>query len=553
MTPPQATPHSDARQGPSRWQRKVTAQAFADFSDPFDAPFSQRQYAQQPAIPRSTLGDWLRRDALALFLVFHFRSLSGLRALGSFLELTGLDHFVAPSYGALHELALRLEKDLVAFDRQERSRLAGGMTPRSIALCLDENFHRVQPYLVAIEPSSNFVVLEDHAPARDAVTWLDTLQRALAGLPVEVLLLCSDQAKALLALARDGLEVPHSPDLMHVQRLIQQPLLLPLSRQSASASKDLQQAQQKLLDCQQRRQDYLQRPGPGRPPDFKSRIGAATRAVQEAQADLRRSQQRQQEVSTRIRALADLAHPFEATSGQPLEAEEVRKRLAEPLGRLDEIVTEAGLAQPAEYGVCHGHDWAVVLAALVGWFWALARQRVEALGLGEEGERAVYEQLLPGLYWQQQARRGRDAEQKRQRRELSERLLGVAWQPGGALSGLAEEPKAQVLRQAQELAGLFVRSSSCVEGRNGRLSLFQHSHVRLGPGRLQAQTAVHNYLVKRADGTTAAERFFGQKQRDLFGWLLERLPDLPRPAAKRPNRAAKQPLPAGGSRPDRRS
>ena len=43
---------------------------------------------------------------------------------------------------------------------------------------------------------------------------------------------------------------------------------------------------------------------------------------------------------------------------------------------------------------------------------------------------------------------------------------------------------------------------------------------------------------RRRDGTTAAERFFGQEHPDVFGWLLERLPGLPRPAAKRPKPAA---------------
>jgi hypothetical protein len=39
--------------------------------------------------------------------------------------------------------------------------------------------------------------------------------------------------------------------------------------------------------------------------------------------------------------------------------------------------------------------------------------------------------------------------------------------------------------------------------------------------------------VKRSDGTTAAERFFGKKPTDLFEYLVDRL-DLPgRPAQKR--------------------
>src|SRR6266568_3179071 len=62
MTLPQTTPANDTRQDPFRWQRSDSAQACADFADPFDPPFSQRQYAQQHSIPRSTLGYWMRRD-----------------------------------------------------------------------------------------------------------------------------------------------------------------------------------------------------------------------------------------------------------------------------------------------------------------------------------------------------------------------------------------------------------------------------------------------------------------------------------------------------------
>src|SRR4051794_10904781 len=62
MTPPQATAAFDARQEPYHWSRFDPAQAFADFADPFAPPISQRHYAQQHGIPRSTLGHWLRQD-----------------------------------------------------------------------------------------------------------------------------------------------------------------------------------------------------------------------------------------------------------------------------------------------------------------------------------------------------------------------------------------------------------------------------------------------------------------------------------------------------------
>jgi hypothetical protein len=39
---------------------------------------------------------------------------------------------------------------------------------------------------------------------------------------------------------------------------------------------------------------------------------------------------------------------------------------------------------------------------------------------------------------------------------------------------------------SNEVVGLFARSSSCVEGRNGRLALFHHGQTRLSAGRLNA-------------------------------------------------------------------
>jgi hypothetical protein len=42
---------------------------------------------------------------------------------------------------------------------------------------------------------------------------------------------------------------------------------------------------------------------------------------------------------------------------------------------------------------------------------------------------------------------------------------------------------------------------------------------------------LHNFFIKRADGTTAAERFFEEKPKDLFSWILGKV-ELPRPRRK---------------------
>src|SRR5205807_200495 len=78
------------------------------------------------------------------------------------------------------------------------------------------------------------------------------------------------------------------------------------------------------------------------------------------------------------------------------------------------------------------------------------------------------------------------------------------------------ESQAALEREAARCAELFQRSSSCVEGRNGQLSLRHHYLHQLRPRKLKVLTTLHNYLIRRPDGTTAAERFFGAKPGDLF-------------------------------------
>jgi hypothetical protein len=561
MTPPQSTAPTDHRPDPWRWDRQRVAQACDDFRQP-DRPASQRQYARDHGLPRATLGSWLRqpdpdgldpalvaflrsaaglaflrRLVLALFVVFLFRGGCGLRLLGTFLHLCQLDRFVASSYGALHSLGQRLEADLGAFADEERPRLAQGMTPRAIAACADENFHSTQPCLVAIEPLSNFLLVEQYSAGRDGLTWTTVLEQAVTGLPVQIVVLTSDQAKGLLACAKDGLQAQHLPELFHGQRDLGRALAGPLQRQVQAAQKASDHAEQVVQHWRDEAAAAAAGPArPGRGKDFDLRLDLSQGQARWCGQQLQEAQQRQQQASAAVRGLADDFHPFDSQTGAAVPAGQLEQRLGQRLQTVEQVVQAAGLGSSAQEALAKGRRWVTALVAALAWYWAVVRQRLEELGLAEEAERAVSEQLLPGLYWQQAARRGRTADERRRCQELARRLLGQAWRRGGALSRLDKEQRDAVARVGRELVGLFARSSSCVEGRNGQLSLLQHGQARLSGTRLKALTAVHNYVSERPDGTTAAERFFGQKPRDVFGWLLQRLPELPRPATKRPRK-----------------
>src|SRR5258708_8771286 len=164
MTLCQTIASNEATPAPFRWSQIDTAQATADFSDPYNPPSSQRQYAPEHGIPRATLGDWLRRPAppgvakdvvlffrspagltflrrliLALLLIFHHQYGVGIRPLGEFLRLVELDHFVGSSYGSLQFLASQVQTQLITLGKEEGQRMADLMIAKCIALVPDEH------------------------------------------------------------------------------------------------------------------------------------------------------------------------------------------------------------------------------------------------------------------------------------------------------------------------------------------------------------------------------------------------------------------------------
>ena len=130
--------------------------------------------------------------------------------------MSGLQHFVAASYGSQRAAAEEMENLIVQFGQEEDQRLGDQMQPREISLAEDETFHP-QCCLVGIEPVSNFILLEQYADRRDADTWQRCMNERLTGLPVTVVQVTSDEATALIRHAEFCLGAHHSPDLFHVQ------------------------------------------------------------------------------------------------------------------------------------------------------------------------------------------------------------------------------------------------------------------------------------------------------------------------------------------------
>ena len=525
------------------------------------AGHSQRQVAAQLGVARSTLQDWclpaavggevpaalqafvqtpdgvrwLQRQVVVAQLVITLLAGAGVRVGCQFLELSGLSAFVGASYGTQQQINAALESAVVAFAEEQRRALAEGMPPRQVTVCEDETFHP-EVCLVGLDPVSNFILLEQYAKDRTAATWTQALTAALEGLAVEVIQGTSDEGKGLVSHVQSALGAHHSPDLFHVQHEVVKATGLPLAHQVKQAEAAVAHARGQWQAAREAQAAFERQPQParGRPPAFEARTQATLVALGQAERDQQQALQQPTDARECVRELSALYHPYDLQTGRAQPVERVAQRIGDAWARVHQLAETADWPSRARERIEKAKRVTTQWLATIAFFFATLHAKVEALNLPPALETALCEQLIPAIYLDRVADRCTRAEQRRSLRALSAQLLEPLRQPDHPLNALPTGDRQRLERVAAECADLFQRSSSCVEGRNGQLSLHHHGHHRLSDRKLAALTAVHNFFIRRPDGTTAAERFFGRPPAPLFAQLLERLPLPPSPARRRP-------------------
>lgn len=556
-----------SRPSQGRLSRQAQSSLLSNAREGLREGSSRRQLSAQLSIPRGTLRDWLRRPTPAeapASLVAFFETPegvvwlqrcvtaahmvitqiggAGVRLVCEFLNLSGLSCFVGSSYGAQQRFNVALEQALVDYGQGQRQALSRGMAPREINFCEDETFHP-DICLVGLHPESNFIFLEEYAKDRSAMTWTLAVKAALQDLPVTIIQCTSDLAKGLIRHVRFDLGAHHTPDFFHFQHDVSKATSLHLARQVRQAETAVDQAQAAHeAECQAEQAYHVQTPKPrGRPPEFKQRRDQALWGVVGAELERDHAIARQQQARDCLHELSRVYHPYDLKTGQAQSVAEVGQQLEQTFQKLRQIIKEADLPERANQHLEKAWRVTTQLLASLHFFFAMLQIRVESLQLPPEVASALSQQLIPALYIERVAQRASLADQRKILRGLSAQLLAPLQQPDHPVMQLSIKDRLRLERVAGDCADLFQRSSSCVEGRNGQLSLYHHGRHRLSRRKLTAHTTVHNYFIRRPDGTTAAQRFFGRSPEPLMPYLLKYLPPPPRPARRRP-RSPRSPL-----------
>ena len=554
-------PPSPATQPPRSTRQRPRAERCARVIDLEDAcrrrGITLRQAARELGVPRSTLRGWqarslgplspaqraffespegvefLRRLLTAALFVINLCGGLGVTLVQAFLRHAGVHQLVACSDTTLRRRRRAMIDDAIAWGDAQDDALATQMQPRRIVLVADETFLQ-GPMLVAMVAPAGFIFTEQLAERRDADSWYAALRPALARWPVQLHALVGDDAKGIIHLATYRLHTVKGPDLFHIQYGV--------SRASAAARRlRLRGAERKVEAAE----ETLRRAEEARSHAVDGEAQALTAVALVAYEKLKSAKDAQAEVEAQcqtvrnaVRDLGARYHPVHLETGVMLDESGLEARLVEGFAALRDAANSAGIG--AVLRVQEGLDKAErslpTMKSLARAWFRMVRATLETLGLSAAEAVWVWSTLLPWVYLDTVHPRGPRKQDRARIGQVREAIWEKVRAVDGPWSRWGVERRTEVLSVLREVVALFVRGSSSVEGRNGQLSLSHHRVHTLTPKLLRVLTVLHNYVITRDDGSTAAQRFTGLPHADLFEHLLAAAPSPARPRV-RPRRS----------------
>ena len=488
---------------------------------------SQRnRYPESPFWETAAGQAWLKLLVIGALYTFGLKGNQGAERLSEFFKLVRVSSHVGVSPSALRTIMREMEEQVARFGSiQEENQREKGGDGREIVGSGDETWLGEQTLLVLMDLSSGYLVLEEEAADRSYATWQAQAQARLEALGLRVRHFISDRGKSLIKLATASLGCEAGADLFHAQYDLSKWL-------GRSLHGRLSRVSQQVADGQEKLAGLVEKQAPA------EKILWQKQKLAQAEEKLKNIAAGQEAYHQAQRAVSVAVHAFSAEDNTPQRSTEVEKRLEAQAQRIEQIAQEQGVVDQREVMGKFRRQFNAVASIVDAW-WLWTQESLDR-DLAPEGRDWVLSVLLPVIYWHQQL-------QKTQSPDLK-KLYQAAWRKAQAAYAthpitqtMSPQEVAQWRGWAEGAAGNFHRASAAVEGRNGCLARSYREGRGLTTRRLAALTVIHNYDTRRPDGTTPAERLYGEKFPDLFAWLLGQRPALPLPRQAR-QRTAPNPL-----------
>jgi len=448
---------------------------------------------------------WVCRLFVAVIFLFAIKFGIGAGTISEFFKLLRLDKFIGMSSTTMKNYINKIQDLLEEYEKEQKSQ----KMPENILKIVggvDETFFDMM-VLVFMDLASGFIFVEEASDDRCYDTWKDKVQSIIDKYGIKIKYLVSDRAKALIKLAEKGIGCLSIPDLFHASHEIVRVFGLCLDRKMNAIQKELAKATATLALLIELGKDITQQE--------MIVTDLETKRI-EIEAGLSK-------YHNILHTLSKIVHPFDISDSNPQSSTLVQLLLNNLVTEIRELQKSHGISDSKKRikKFCKQIEG---IASIIDAWWLWAQESLDSDKIAEEIRQWLLTCLLPVIYWRRQAERTKNPDLKESYLYAFEKAQFELEQHPLSSSLIHQK---EWLSWAEWMVSNFQRTSSAVEGRNGYLSQIYHNGRGLTKKRLKALTIIHNYYLKRFDGSTAAERAFGRKFADPFEWLVENMGDLP--------------------------
>ncbi|MGB5770268.1 MAG: DUF6399 domain-containing protein [Crocosphaera sp.] len=446
---------------------------------------------------------WLKLLVLATLFIFSLQGGIGCEKISQFFHLLRLHKHIGVSPTALRSLRASMESKILSYHQQQQEKLPINSDKVELCLAADETFFD-EVILVMLDLPSGYIFVEEKTENCQYETWQQRVTLALKPLNVTIKYLVSDRAKAIVKMALTDLGTHSISDLFHVLYNLNRSIAWELNCLSSRLQKQLKQAQ-----------------------DNPAKSGL----IETIETSIKILQQSRLTYNDSCYGLTKYLHPFDIERTTITTTQIVSIKLTKILHTIEDIRTNHKLKDPRN-GIRNLKNQIPYLSSIIDIWWSWVDQCLIQFDCQMSVIHWVKEQLLPTVYWQQQIKRTKNPHLRKDYQKAYLKA-NASFQQHPITLSLTQLDQDSWWNWAIWMVSKFQRSSSAVEGRNGYLSQVYHNRRGLSIKRLQVATVIHNFFIKRSDGTTAAQRLFGQEFPDLFEYLVENIGELPQPRKSR--------------------
>lgn len=453
---------------------------------------------------------FIRRLVLVVLFIFGLKCGVGADEISLFFSMLLLTEYVASSASNLRKVETQMRELISKYGDEMMKKVLTVCQNKELHLGGDETFFGKDIFLLLMELQSGFIFTEQLVQDRESKTWISATEPVLSKLK-NVLSIAMDKGRSLLAFGKSIKSAITTMDLYHLLQDVTRAFGAQFSAKQRSLDK-----QQNVID----QNKVLSQ-------TEKSLATANINTQQQALTEGKKT------YKTSLFFLSTLCHPFMGIA-MPQSSSTLHRRMMHIISTLRKVMLACNISD--KRNLIDRCERRIKLLTVLNDYWhqwVLAAVQAKTADVKEQHWATNY--LLPWCYWQWQYSK---AKRKPWQRAYYQKKVDDAYQH------LLSSSLTQIYlthdweKWGRAMSMKYQRTTSAVEGRNARLSYHYFSSKGIRASHVKPLTVLHNFSIKRSDGTTACERLCQFKPPDLFEWLLERMDVLAMARPRQPSSIA---------------